>query len=121
MQTLVSSSAFLTVQGPYSPNVYNNGMLNVGTMRYNPGSARVEVYDGSAWQILELSSTIGLSWDADNAIRWAIDKMREEQEIKNLAMSNESVKIALDNVKKAEEQLKTTIILSRETNDQPTT
>ena len=114
MNTLLSSSAFLTVQPPYSPSIYNNGMLNLGTMRYNPTTQQVEVYDGTAWQMLNLTSIVGLSWEAENAIRWAIDKMREEREIENLAMSNESVKIAVDNVKKAIDQLKTTIILSND-------
>lgn len=121
MNTILSSSAFLTTQNPPSPSLYNNGMLNLGTLRYNPSMQQIEVYDGSAWQMVNFASTVGLTWEADNAIRWAIDKMREEKELEVLAMSNESVKIALDKVNKAKEQLKTTIILSRETDDQTTT
>ena len=70
------------MSGNYPPTVYNNGQLNVGQMRYNPNSQSVEVYDGNTWQIMSQGVTVGLSWDADSAIRWAIEKQKDEAGLK---------------------------------------
>lgn len=82
IKNITSSSAYVTIQNPYMPNIYNNGLLNVGQLRYNPSTTTMEVYDGTTWQMMGPSATVGLSWEADNAIRWAIEKQREEADLK---------------------------------------
>lgn len=82
IKNISSSSAYLTVSGNYPPTVYNNGQLNVGQLRYNPTNQSMEVYDGSMWQVMSQGVTVGLSWDADTAIRWAIEKQKEEAALK---------------------------------------
>ena len=57
-------------------------MLNVGQLRYNPNNNSMEVYDGTMWQTTGSGATVGLSWEADNAIRWAIEKQKEEADLK---------------------------------------
>ena len=78
IKNLATSSSYLTVTNNYPPTIYNNGQFNVGQLRYNPTSQNMEVYDGNLWQILSQGVTVGLSWDADSAIRWAIEKQKEE-------------------------------------------
>ena len=97
-----------------TPNIYNNGQLGVGDIRYNPNTQSVEVFDGNMWQMMSIGGTVGMSWEADNAIRWAQNKMREEAELEKLAEENAAVKIALENVKQAQEQLRITTHLAKE-------
>ncbi len=97
--------------GPYISN-YNNQTM-VGMVRYNNG--HLEVYDGNSWLMLATSSVhIDLSGSANAAISWALSKMAEEAELQRLSDENPAVKIAYENVKRAAEQLKATIILSKD-------
>jgi hypothetical protein len=96
IKNLTSSSAHLTVSGSYPPNIYNNGMLNVGDVRYNPNNQNMEVYDGNMWQAMSQGVTIGLSWDADSAIRWAIEKEREEKSLKERMAKHPGLKDAYE-------------------------
>ena len=81
----------------------------------------LEVYDGHSWQQVPSNyAHIKLSAAATSAIQWALSKMAQEQEIKNLAKDHPAVQIALDNVEKARLQLEATIILSKE-HEQSTT
>lgn len=67
------------------------------------------------WQPLPMAVTmVSLHYDAEQAIAWAHARMIEEETLNNLANINPSVKIAADNLRKAQEQLKTTILLSKE-------
>ena len=82
IKNLTSSSEYLTVQG-YDPAEIYGGALSAGQVRYNPNNQQMEVYDGANWYSITNGVTVGLSWDADNAIRWAIEKQKEEQELKD--------------------------------------
>jgi len=81
IKNLTSSSTYITVSNPYLPTTYMNGM-NVGQVRYNPTMQQLEVYDGSQWLIVSNGATVGLSYEADSAIRWAIEKQKQEEELK---------------------------------------
>ena len=96
IKNIASSSAHLTVSGNYPPNIYNNGMLNVGDVRYNPSSQNMEVYDGNMWQVMSQGVTVGLSWDADKAIRWAIEKEKEEANLKERMEKHPGLKDAYE-------------------------
>ena len=96
IKNLSTSSNYITVSGNYPPTIYNNGQLNVGQIRYNPTSQSVEVYDGNTWQIMSQGVTVGLSWDADTAIRWAIEKQKEEASLKERMEQHPGLKDAWD-------------------------
>jgi hypothetical protein len=75
----------------------------------------MQVFDGSSWMNLSTSySTVGLDQDTQNLLHWVRSKQRQEIEILELATKNEAVRIALENVKKAQDQLTITAHLSRE-------
>jgi len=69
---------------------------------------------GSSWYQLTNHASIDLSPNANAAILWAIDKMAEEAELKKLANTHPAVRAAYDAYKRAGEQLKATIILSKD-------
>lgn len=95
IKNLTSSSTYITVQNPYLPTTYSNGM-NVGQVRYNSSTQNMEVYDGNMWHIIANGATVGLSGDADAAIRWAIEKQREELELKAKMAKYPALKDAYD-------------------------
>ena len=84
-----------------------------GMLRIN--GSEFELFDGLSWVKIYMSNAdIGLSSSANAAIDWAIKKMAEEEEWKKLAESNQAVKIALDNLEKARQQVDITAKLARE-------
>ncbi len=91
-----------------------------GMMRYNGNNQCMEVYDGSSnvWiQLYGKTVDINVNGDAVVAVEWAKKRMREEMEWENLAVTNEAVKIALENMKKARQQLDITAKLVKEHNE----
>jgi hypothetical protein len=105
--------------GSPSGNYYQTGQPMSGMTRYV--SNNLEVYDGSSWQQIGSSyASIGLTANAEAAINWALSKMNEEAELEKLSSEHPAVKAAYDNMKRAAEQLKATIILSKEHDNQTT-
>ena len=97
--------------GPYISNYSGNSM--VGMVRYH--NSQLEVYDGSVWLALATSPvTVDLSGSANSAITWALAKMSEEAQLERLSAEHPAVKAAYENMKRAAEQLKATIILSKD-------
>jgi hypothetical protein len=97
--------------GPY----FNNNMPSSGMVRYNGNSQVLEAYDGINWVTITNSyPTINMSPAAEHAIDWAIRKMQEETDLEQLVKNNPAVKAAYENMKRAADQLKTTIILSKD-------
>lgn len=91
-----------------------------GMMRYNGNNSCIEVFDGSSnvWlQMQGKSVDIQLNGDVTSIVVWAKKKMAEEEEWTRLASTNEAVKIALENMKKAREQLDITAKLVKEHNE----
>jgi hypothetical protein len=121
LKGILQSSQYITVTNgtamtPYIPS----GDQGVGMLRYNTVNNIIEVYDGSTW--IGLSNTLAsvdLSHETQKVIMWARTKMTEEANLKELAEDHPAVKIALDNLERAKQQLDATIILSKE--HEPTT
>jgi hypothetical protein len=113
----IHGNNFIHVTGPgYTMPYIDSSRPSAGMVRYKDYT--FEVYDGSVWQPATANApTIGLEETAQQAINWALSKMREEETLKKLSENNQSIKIAYDNFKRAEEQLKTTIYLQHETTD----
>jgi hypothetical protein len=96
---------------PYvGPNIQNP---MTGMMRIN--GTEMEVFNGSSWLQLSTSyATVSLDQDILDTIQWARKKRDEEMKWKSLANDNKAVKIALDNLEQARQQLELTTILARE-------
>jgi hypothetical protein len=108
---------YVQVSGGSSSTYVNGygGAQGVGNMRYNTSNQRMEVFDGTNWQQLNLgSASVGLNGEAESLLDWAREKRNEESMWKSLASENEAVKIALENLEKAKSQLTVTAQLARE-------
>lgn len=75
----------------------------------------MQVFDGSAWMNLSTSyATVSIDQDVLDIVHWARKKRDEEMMWQSLAKDNKAVKIALDNLEQARQQLDITAKLSRE-------
>ena len=84
-----------------------------GEVWYSGVSNSLEIYDGCTWQPITSDGSIGINSESEEALEWAIEKMKEERALEELAKTNHAVRIALDNVNKAKKQLTVTAILAR--------
>lgn len=98
---------------------FNMSTPSAGMMRYNGNSSCIEVYDGSYWKILNNFQDIKLSENTRKILEWASKKMEEESNIEQLAKTHPAIASALENFRRAEQQLETSIYLS--TNYEPKT
>ena len=88
---------------------------SAGMVRYNGNNEAMEVYDGVSWLIIASNhASIDLSDSANAAILWAMAKMAEEAELQKMAHEHPAVRAAYETFKRAGEQLRTTIILSKD-------
>jgi hypothetical protein len=96
---------------PYiSPNTHNpaTGMVRVNGQDF-------QVFDGNSWLTIAGGfPSIELDHMSQNVLKWAMDKMTQEQKWKELAKDNKAVKIALDNLEQAQQQLEITAHLAKE-------
>jgi hypothetical protein len=96
---------------PYISQSSTNPMQ--GMMRIN--GSDMQVYDGNNWLTMSTSyATVGLDHDTQVLLQWARKKRDEESAWESLAKDNQAVKIALENYRQAEQQLKITKNLARE-------
>ena len=117
ISNVFASGRYVQVSGGTASTYVNgySGAQGVGNMRYNTSSQRMEVFDGSGWVMLNMgTASVGLSPEAETLLDWARQKRDEEYAWKALAEKNQAVKIALDNLEKAKEQLDITAKLARE-------
>jgi len=117
IKDITASGRYIQVSGGVSSTYVNNygGSQGVGNMRYNTSNQNMEVYDGNNWVTLNMGITsIGLSGEAESLLDWARRKRDEELAWESLAKDNQAVKIALENLNKAREQLDITAKLARE-------
>lgn len=101
IKNLTSSSAHITLSSYSPPNIYGNGNMS-GNLRYNTTTQAYEVYDGNNWIMVSQGATVGLSYEADDAIRWAQKKMKEEEELKIKMERYPALKDAYDKFKMME-------------------
>ena len=108
---------YVQVSGGTASTYINNysGSQGVGNMRYNTSNQRMEVFDGNSWQQLNMgTASVGLNHEAEQAIEWALKKIKQEKEWYELAANNEAVRIALDQLEQARTRLELTTILAKE-------
>lgn len=113
ISNIIGSTDIIVYGGQsYGPYV-NLSSPSAGMVRYN--GSYFEVYDGSSWLTIQQSpAEIHLSGNALSSIMWVQEKMAEEQELKKLAQDSPAVRAAYEAFKRASDQLKTTIILSKD-------
>lgn len=111
----LNAGSFLQVEGanhsdPYIN--YNNG-ATTGMVRYVNNT--FQVYDGDIWQNIGQSyPIIKLTESATKAIDWALKEMETEAKLEELGKNSPAVQAALENFRRATDQLKATIILSQD-------
>jgi hypothetical protein len=117
IKSIMPSGRYMTVSNGNTSTYVNNqpGSLGVGNMRYNTSSQNMEVYDGNNWVTINMDhASVGLNSEAESLLDWARQKRDEELAWESLAKDNQAVKIALENLNKAREQLDITAKLARE-------
>jgi hypothetical protein len=116
LQDITSSSRYVTTYGggsilPYVPSNSNNpiqGMIRVQNQN-------IQVFDGSSWiNMTQSVGSVGLTPEAESLLDWARKKRDEEMMWQILAKENKAVKIALENLEQARQQLAVTAQLARE-------
>jgi dipeptidase len=117
IKDIMSSGRYVQVSGGSDSTYVNgySGLQGVGNMRYNTSNQNMEVFDGNNWVQLNMGyASVGLNAEAESLLDWARKKRDEEVEWQRLAEKNESVKIALENLEKARQQVDLIAKLARE-------
>ena len=112
INNISSYSAYLTVNANSTP--YISQTTNSGAMRFNTVMQVVEVCDGNSWIPISRPASVGLTATAESAINWALKKMSEEEEIRQLAKTNFTIADALATLDQAQRELEVVAILAKE-------
>ena len=112
-----SSGRYITVTGGNSSNPYiSPGAAGAGIMRWNPNTNNIEVNDGNMWVTVATSyASVSLSQEAESLLDWAREQRNKQYEYERLAKDNEAVRIAIENLEKAKQQLSITANLAKDT------
>ena len=107
---------YMYINGGNAGSTYiSPGAVGAGMMRWNPNMNCIEVNDGNMWKTLDMPyASIGLTGEAEVLLDWAKQKREEELEFERMSKDHPAVKIALENLNKAKQQLDATIILSKD-------
>lgn len=108
-----------------SKHIYTSGGSSLPYVSYNPtnpaqGDIRIngsemETFDGNQWiKIISGTASVGMSYEAEEALDWAIKKKKQEEEWYKLASTNEAVRTALDQLEQARTRLELITILSKD-------
>ena len=86
------TSRWMSVYGSSQNPYISPGSMSAGMVRYNSGSAILEVYDGNAWLALSGSADVGLSPEAQQVLDWAYKKMKEDEQLEMLIEKHPGLK-----------------------------
>ena len=114
---LTSKGGHIIVSGGSPSTMYiDNNRPLAGSVKFDGPLNSLMIFDGSIWlQMSRSYASIELSASSERALIWATNAMLKEEEAARLAKDHAAVKIALDNLEKAKQQLDVTIILSKNT------
>jgi hypothetical protein len=106
----------ITVSGGNTSVPYvNQNHTNPITGMVRVWGSDMQVFDGSGWINMSTSyATVGLDQDVLDIVQWARKQRDEEMKWQSLAKDNKAVKIALENLEQAKQQLDITAKLARE-------
>ncbi len=82
-----SNSQYVNVTGGYPSNMpyINASTLSAGSLRYNPGSMNMEVYDGNSWMPINSNfATVDLPDWVKATLDWAHQRMLDDQKLDHL-------------------------------------
>ena len=109
-----TNGPYITTTNNTATNYMNNysGAQGLGNIRFNTTIQSLEVYDGSMWRPMEMSTVnVSLTSDAVAAIAWASQQRHDEMKIKELAEKYPAVADQLAAVQEAEEKLRMLTLL----------
>ena len=101
VNNLSITSPYLTTSSYSAPYVGNNGQ-SAGNLRYNTMTQQMEAFDGNSWINISQNVTVGMNWTAEEAIRWAQEKMKEESELRAKLEKHPTLKHAYEQYKMVE-------------------
>ena len=87
-----TNSRWMSVYNPSQKPYISPGSMSAGMVRYNSGSACLEVYDGNAWLTLSGTADVGLSPEAQQVMDWAYKKMKEDEQLEMLIEKHPGLK-----------------------------
>jgi len=112
---LQGSQGIVVSGGNTSVPYVNQNTNNPMTGMIRVWGSDMQVFDGSVWVTMATSyATASLDPSITTLLEWTRSKQRQEIELLELATKNEAVQLALENVKKAQDQLTIIAHLSRE-------
>ena len=95
INNLSITSPHFTNSSYSTPYIGNNGQ-SAGNMRFNTMTQQMEVFDGNMWINISQNVTVGMTWTAEEAIRWATEKMEEERALKQRMEKHPGLKDAYE-------------------------
>lgn len=83
IKSIVSQGPYLVVDcGYHNYPYFSAGTACAGQLRWNTNTNEMEINDGVIWRSLGASNTtVSLTTDAQEALTWAVTKMKEEREL----------------------------------------
>jgi hypothetical protein len=94
IRSITGGQGIMVSGSAYSAPYINTNIPSAGMVRYINGN--FEVYDGSSWLVLQSGyPTIELDSETREIIRWAQNRMIEEERMKALAAKHPTVADAL--------------------------
>lgn len=110
IRNITGGNGIMVSGSNYSAPYIDNTRASAGMVRYNNGN--VEVYDGGSWLIMQSSyPTIELDHETREILRWAQNRMVEEERMKELAKSHPAVADALAARERADEAVRIAVAL----------
>jgi hypothetical protein len=79
---------------------------STGAVQWNGNSKKFQVSSGTSWIDIENSINLNADHDYLMIMRWAKEKMHEEQELERLAKENPTLKDLVDQLNYTKEQIK---------------
>jgi hypothetical protein len=107
--SIYSGSSSIQVSGGSSSTYINgfSGAQGVGNMRFNTSSQKTEVFDGTNWVTLNMSTaSVSLSGEAESLLEWARQKRNEELALERLSETNPTIKDLVNQIKQKQDQIK---------------
>lgn len=98
IKNINSTGVYIQVSNFGQPHIYNGGQ-SAGSVRFNTDTQQMEVYTGGTngtWVNVNSSASVGLSAEAEDAVRWAIERKREEQDLKQRIEQHPGLKDAYE-------------------------
>jgi len=79
---------------------------STGAVQWNGNSKKFQVSSGGSWVDIENSINLNADHEYLMVMRWAREKMHEEQELEKLAKENTTLKDLVDQLNYTKEQIK---------------